>query len=106
MRTAIKTLLISFLIGLSFGLYLFFTYDHTPLRVFSSVLSAVSIGSLMLLVISFRHYLTIVTPHQTLKIIIIIGLLAAAALLGTEITLLMGSFLSREKFQIFGGGSV
>jgi len=106
MHTAIKTLLISLLIGLSFGLYLFFTYDHTPLRIFSSVLSAVSIGSLMLLVISFRHYLTIVTAHQTLKVIIIIALLAGAALLGTEITLLLRSLLSHERYQVFTGGSV
>jgi two-component system LytT family sensor kinase len=106
MHTAIKTLLISLLIGLSFGLYLFFTYDHTPLRIFSSVLSAVSIGSLMLLVISFRHYLTIVTAHQTLKVIIIIALLAVAALLGTEITLLLRSLLSHEQYEFFTGGSV
>jgi sensor histidine kinase YesM len=106
MHTAIKTLLISLLIGLSFGLYLFFIYDHTPLRIFSSVLSAVSIGSLMLLVISFRHYLTIVTAHQTLKVIIIIALLAVAALLGTEITLLLRSLLSHEQYEFFTGRSV
>jgi sensor histidine kinase YesM len=106
MHTAIKTLLISLLIGLSFGLYLFFTYDHTPLRIFSSVLSAVSIGSLMLLVIGFRQYLTIITPNQTLKVIIIIALLTAAALLGTEITLLLRSLLSHERYQVFNGGSI
>jgi LytS/YehU family sensor histidine kinase len=51
-----------------------------------SVLSAVCIGSLMMVVIYWWRNLTGVTPYPWLKITIMIGALIAAALVGTELT--------------------
>src|SRR5260221_14515067 len=104
MHPAIKTLLISILIGLSFGVYFYFNSDHRPLRIFISVLSTVSIGSLIILAICFRHYFTMVIPHQSLKVIFMIVLLPPTALLSSEITFAVQSLLlSCEKYHPFSG---
>lgn len=107
MQQAIKTLLICILIGLSFGTYLYFTYDHRPIRILMSVFSSVSIGSLMMLAIYFRHYFTNITSYQSVKIIIMIGLLVMAALLGSELTFILQSLLLHDQqYQPFTGGSI
>ncbi|MBB5638773.1 sensor histidine kinase YesM [Pedobacter cryoconitis] len=107
MHQIIKTLLISFLIGLAFGSYLYFYYDHRPVRILISVLSCVSIGSLMMLAINYRHYFTNITALPGLKVVIIIGFLIIAALAGSEFTLLISSVLqSDQKYKWFNGGSI
>jgi sensor histidine kinase YesM len=88
------------LIGLSFGAYLYLTYDHRLVRVFISVLSSVCIGSLMMLAIGFRAYVIRITGHPVLKVIIMIVLLVAAALSGTGLTLLL------QGMPLFRGGSI
>ncbi|QNK63621.1 histidine kinase [Pedobacter sp. PAMC26386] len=107
MHSIIKTLLISILIGLAFGIYLYFNYDHKPARIFTSVLSCVSIGSLMMLSINYRHYFTMITGYQSLKAMIMIGLLIIAALLGSEFTFMLSSLLlPGHQYQLFNGGNI
>lgn len=107
MHPAIKTLLISMLIGLSFGIYLYFTYDQRLARILISVLSTATIGSLMMMVIYNRHYFTMFTGQQSIKVIIMICLLLAVALTGTEITLVLQSLLLPDQpYLPFRGGSI
>lgn len=106
MQQAIKIVGICILIGLSFGTYLYFTYDHRPVRILISVLSSVSIGSLMMLAIYHRHYFTRITPYQSVKIIVMIGLLKLAALLGSELTFILQALLLQSPYQPFSGGSI
>ncbi|SDH47908.1 sensor histidine kinase [Chitinophaga filiformis] len=106
MRLVIKTLLICILIGLAFGSYLFFTYDHRPIRIIVSLLSSVNIGSLMMLAIYHRHYFTNISAYQAVKVMIMIVLLVAAALLGSELTFLMRALLTGERYIAFDGGSI
>ncbi|WP_432712403.1 sensor histidine kinase [Pedobacter sp.] len=107
MKTIVKTLLICILIGFAFGLYLFFNYDNRPQRIFISVLSSVSIGSLMMLVINYRYYFIGITNFQSLKTVIMMVLLVAAALLGSELTfLLQAMILPGQHYQLFNGGSI
>ena len=106
MHPAIKTLLICILTGLAFGTYLYFNYDHRPARIIMTVLSNVCIGSLMMLTIYFRHYFTNITAYQGVKVIIMIGLLVLVALLGSEITFFLQSFLlSDQPYHWFSGSN-
>ncbi|SHN10513.1 sensor histidine kinase [Chitinophaga sp. CF418] len=105
MQLVIKTLLICILIGSAFGLYLYFTYDHRPIRIIVSVLSSVNIGSLMMLAIYHRHYFTVLSAYQPVKVMIMIVLLVLAALLGSELTFLMRALLTGERYVAFEGGS-
>jgi len=106
MHTIIKTLLICILIGLSFGIYLYFTYDQRPEQIFVSLVSTTSIGSLMMLVIYFRYYFTMITSYQSLKMVIIIGLLVITALIGSEFTFFMKSLLwPGQDYLLFNRGS-
>jgi sensor histidine kinase YesM len=106
MHPVIKTLLLSMLIGLAFGLYLFFSFDHRPQRIIMSVLSAVNIGSLMMLTIYKRHFFTNITPYPGVKVVIMIMLLTVVALLGSEITFIMQSILSVREYKPLDGGSI
>ncbi|MEO6684371.1 MAG: histidine kinase [Dyadobacter sp.] len=107
MHPALKTLLICFLIGLAFGTYLYFTYDQRPERIIISVLSTSCIGSLMMLVISYRNFFTMITSIQSLKMIIMIVLLILAALAGSEITFFAQSFLWKNGlYKLFDGGDI
>lgn len=107
MHRAINTVLICTCIGLSFGTYLYFSYDHRPGRILISVLSTVTIGSLMMLTIYFRHYFTGFTGYQSVKVGIMIALLIFVALLGTELTfILQGALLADHKYKAFNGGSI
>lgn len=104
---AFKILLICLSIGLAFGTYLYFSYDPRPERIAISVFSTGCIGSLTMLVISYRTFLTICTTSPTGKMIIIIGLLILAALLGSEITFFVQSAVwDRGQFQFFKGGNI
>lgn len=107
MHPIIKTLLISILIGLSFGTYLYFNYDHRPERIYMSLLSSTTIGTLMMLALTYRHYCTSITSIQSLKTIIMIGLLITAALAGTELTFLCRTFLwTAPPYQPFSAGNI
>jgi two-component system LytT family sensor kinase len=106
MHPALKTLLVSLLIGLSFGTYLYFTYDHRPARIVISIISSISIGSLMMLAIYFRHYFTTLTSYQSLKVMIMIILLLVAALLGSEITFVSQTFVFDNDYKLFAGGNI
>jgi two-component system LytT family sensor kinase len=105
MHPALKTFVVCVLIGVSFGSFLYFNYDHRPVRIAISLLSSLNIGSLMMLAIYQRHYFTGVTIYQGIKVLIMIVLLVAAALLGTEITLWMQSLLTSASYQPLDGGS-
>jgi len=107
MRSLIKILLLCIIIGFAFGSYFYFTFDHRPARILMNVLSSCCIGSLMMLAIYQRYYFTMVSTHQSVKVIIMISLLVAAALLGSEITFFLQSLLlPREKYIPFNGGSI
>ncbi|GLU51353.1 hypothetical protein Dfri01_08140 [Dyadobacter frigoris] len=107
MHPALKTLLICLLIGFAFGMYLYFTYDQRPERIAISVLSTSCIGSLMMLVITYRNFFTMVTSVQSFKMIIMISLLILAALAGSEIMFFVQSILWKDgKYQWFGGGNI
>lgn len=107
MHPALKTLLICLLIGFSFGMYLYFTYDQRPQRIVISILSTSCIGSLMMLVITYRSFFTMVTSIQSIKMIIMIMLLILAALTGSEIMFFVQSFLWKNgHYEWFKGGNI
>lgn len=107
MHPALKTLLICFLIGLAFGTYLYFTYDQRPERIVISVLSTSCIGSLTMLVITYRNFFTMVTSVQSFKMIIMIILLILAALAGSEIMFFAQSLLWKNgRYEWFDGGNI
>jgi len=107
MRLLAKTILISFFIGLSFGTYLYFTYDHRPERIAISLLSAVTIGTLMMVVITFRHYGTAWVNNPLAKASVMVVMLVAAALTGSEITFILRALIiTREAYMPFSGGSL
>lgn len=107
MRLALKTIIICIIIGLSFGTYLYFTYDHRPERIVISLFSSINIGVLMVLAITFRHYLTAFAGNPVWKAVIMIVLLVLAALAGSELTFIMrGVLFSKEVYVPFAGGSV
>ncbi|MCF0054935.1 histidine kinase [Dyadobacter sp. CY356] len=107
MLPALKTLLICLLIGLGFGMYLYFTYDQRLERIVISVLSTACIGSLMMLVINYRNFFTMVTSIQSYKMIIMIILLILAALTGSEMMFFAQSLIwKNEHYQLFSGGNI
>ena len=107
MHPAIKTVLICTCIGLSFGIYLYFSYDHHPGRILISVVSTLTIGSLMMLAIYLRHYLTGLTGYQSVKVVIMIALLIGVALLGSELAFItQAALLADQKYRAFQGGSI
>ncbi|MFY0255502.1 sensor histidine kinase [Chitinophaga sp. 30R24] len=93
MRKAINVLLICVLIGSSFGVYLYFTYDHRPVRILMSLLSNVNIGALMMLTIYSRRFFTASIHSPGIRIGVMISALILAALAGTELTTFMLSLL-------------
>jgi len=107
MRLVAKTIAISIAIGLSFGTYLYFTYDHRPVRIALSLLYAVNIGLLMMGAIAFRHYGTAWVSSPVAKAVVMIFMLATAALAGSEITLLLRALvLIGSVYVPFNGGSI
>ena len=106
MRTTVRTILISIVIGLSFGSYLYFTYDHRPVRIYTSLLSALCIGCLMMLVITKRQYITAFISSRRTKAVLISLLLIVAALLGTELTFLLRGLTFAPPYQPFSAGSI
>lgn len=107
MHPALRTLLICILIGLAFGAYLYLTYDKRPERIIISVLSTSCIGSLMMLVITYRNFFTMVTAVQSFKMVIMIFLLILAALAGSEIMFFVQSLLWKNgHFEWFKGGDI
>lgn len=103
---ALKVVLICAVIGLCFGIYLYFTFDHHLSRIVTSVLSSVTIGSFMTLAIYFRSYFTDITSLPSLKVLIIIGLLMLAAILGSELTLFLRAAFFNSKYVFFGAHDV
>lgn len=104
---ALKVLLICLLIGLAFGMYLYFTYDRRPERILISILSTTCIGSLMMLVITYRNFFTMATSIQSFKMIIMIILLVLAALAGSEIMFFVQSVLWKNgHYEWFEGGNI
>lgn len=93
MRNAAKVILIAGAIGLSFGLYLYFFYDHHLLRIFSSFFSSAIIGSLMMAVIYNRHYFLPARMPAGLRAFIMIVLLVLASLVGTGLHFVVLSLL-------------
>ncbi|MHA4844395.1 sensor histidine kinase [Flavitalea antarctica] len=106
MGPALKIFLISVLIGLSFGTFIYLNYDHRPVRILISIISSVSIGSLMMLAIYYRSHFTVVTGNVTLKMVIMIFLLLLAAMAGTEITLIIQAWLTNSHYTFLNGGSI
>ena len=107
MHPAIRTFLICILIGLAFGLFFFFAYDRQPVRIVINVISSVTIGSMMMLVIHFRFYLTRFFRREGLRMLVMIISLAATALAGTELTLVFQSALTLgTAYRAFNGGSI
>jgi len=107
MHPAIKTVLICVLIGLAFGVFFFFAYDHRPVRIAINVISTVTIGSMMMGVIHFRFYLTRRLRQDSARILVMIAALTATAVAGTELILVLQSFLpSGERYRPFSGGSI
>lgn len=106
MRAAIRTLLLCILIGGAFGSYLYFTFDHRIIRIFVSVISSVCIGSLMMLVIYYRQFFICRISAEWQKITIMIMLLIAAALTGTEITVMLYGRIAGTGYQPFSAGSI
>ncbi|WP_442587082.1 sensor histidine kinase [Pedobacter sp. AW31-3R] len=107
MHPAIKTLLACLLIGLSFGGYLYMTYDPHWQRVVTSLVSTVIIGSLMMICIYKRRYFLWITPHQSIKMLVMIVMLCVIALNGTELTLWFQVLLQKDSsFVLFRGGNI
>lgn len=106
MHSAIKTLLLCILIGATFGTYLYFTFDHRPIRIAINILSSVNIGSLMMLLIYYRGYFINRFSQAALKVVVMILLLILVALIGTELTLIMRAWLIGEPFVPFSAGSI
>lgn len=103
----IKTLLVSLFIGLAFGCYFYFTYDHRLARVLISVLSTVSIGVLMMTALRFRFYFMSFTNKQPARIIIMTILLIVAALLGSELAILLQALFNLSgAYRPASGGSI
>lgn len=104
---AIANVLICVLIGLAFGVFFYFAYDHRPMRIAISVLSTVTIGSMMMLAIHFRFYFTPFFRQEGARMLVMIIVLTAVALGGTETTLFIQSlFFYDEAYRPFGGGSI
>jgi len=107
MHPALKTVLTCILVGLAFGLFFYFFYDHRIVRVWMSVLSSLNIGSLMMLLIYKRHYVTSFIDYPPLTAVIITLLLVIAGLLGTEITIAEQSLLPGiVKYRPLSGGNI
>lgn len=102
----LKVVLICISIGLSFGTYLYFAYDHQVSRILTSVIFSTSIGSLMMLVIYCRRYFTFFTAMPSVKAAIMIASLILAALIGSEISLYFKSLFFGPAYQFFKGESV
>ena len=105
-KKAIKVFVLSICIGLAFGLYLYFIVDHRSSRIVNSVLSSCTIGSLMMLCIYLRKYLDYLTRVQYLKVILMLLLLMLAAVAGSELTLLIQSFIFDTPYIFFKGGNM
>ncbi|KAA2239570.1 hypothetical protein F0L74_25575 [Chitinophaga agrisoli] len=107
MRRAIYTLLICLFTGLAFGIFLYFTYDHRPVRILTQVVSCVTIGSLMMLVIYQRRYFLLTVAHPGVRAAIMTAALILTALIGTEIILLLQTlYLPGAGYHFLQGGSV
>lgn len=107
MHPAIRTVLLCILIGLAFGVFFFFAYDRQPVRIVINVISTVTIGPMMMLVIHFRFYLTRFFRQDGVRTLVMIIALTATALAGTELTLILQSALpSGAGYHAFSGGSV
>lgn len=107
MHRLIRNILICIIIGLLFGTYLYFSYDHRPVRILISIISALTIGLLMTLVIYRRHYITTAIRRQNIRVVVVIGLLIIAALLGSEITFFLQSWLpGGSPWKPFNGGNI
>ncbi len=107
MRRAIYTLLICLLAGLAFGLFLYFTYDPRPVRILTQVLSCVTIGSLMMLAIYQRQYFLPAAFPPGMRAAVMTVVLILAALVGTEIILLLQVlYVPGWEYHFLQGGSV
>ncbi|RAJ10693.1 histidine kinase [Chitinophaga skermanii] len=107
MRLVITTFLQCVLIGLAFGTFLYFTYDPRPVRIFINIVSSVCIGSLMCFVVYQRRYFTFFTQHLVLRMIIIILLLVASALVGQELAfILRATIVGDMAYKFANGGNV
>jgi len=107
MHPAIRTVLICILIGLAFGVFFFFAYDRQPMQIAINVISTVTIGTMMMLVIHFRFYLTRFFRRDGVRILVMIIALTTTALAGTELTLIIKSALPPgADYRAFSGGSI
>lgn len=106
MRLALTTVTLCLAIGLSFGTYLYFTYDHRVGRIVVSVMSSVNIGTLMVLVITFRQFIIGFVHGAPARAVIMTVLLIVAALIGSELTFIMRGLLPGYGYEPFAGGSL
>lgn len=85
MRNALKVILIAGAIGLSFGGYRYFWYDHRIVSIVGSVMSCLIIGSLMMAVIYGRGYFLPAGFPAGVKALVVILLLILASGVGTAL---------------------
>ncbi|MDQ4138937.1 MAG: histidine kinase [Bacteroidota bacterium] len=103
MKRAIRVLTITIVIGTSFGLYFYFNGVYrNPLDIFTSILSNVCIGSLMMLFIYQRQVILERIGPEWAKLLLMMFLLVGAAIWGTQLTYFIRDvFLFRREFHLF-----
>lgn len=107
MHKAVKTLLIALLIGVGFGTWLYYSLDHRPVRIAISAISSGVIGSLMMALIYQRGIFLRFTNNALVKVLTMIALLIAVALMGSEIVRLAQSWIdARVHYIPFAGGNL
>jgi len=107
MHPALKTVLVCILIGLAFGVFTFFAYDAHIGRIVDSVISIVTIGSLMMLSIHFRFYLTRYFRRESARMVAVIVVLIVVALVGTETSLIISCLLpTGTSYSLFSAGRI
>lgn len=101
-------IVISTLIGTTFGLYFFLSGISKDFRtIVTSILYSVIIGTLMMLIIYHRVQITGFIELQYLRFMVVVVLLGFVAIVGTELTrIIQSQFLFRKEYIPFGGSSL
>lgn len=106
MWKAFQVITVSFVIGLAFGIYFYFTYDHHISRIITSIVSSTVIGSIMMPAIYFRHYFIEMAGSPNYKIVIMLVLLIVAALIGSELTFFFNRLYDGRQYVMLQGKDV
>lgn len=103
MKRAIRVLGITIVIGIAFGCYFYLTSaQRNPVTILTSLLSSVCIGSLMMLVIYQRPVVLKGIRQESVKLLLMMFLLAGAAVAGTQLMhLIRDTFLFQREFHFF-----